>query len=241
MPSRMSCSLTMTSAKPRSADDPVQDQGAGADDVDPAGVHTGIAARAEPLSGRSRLSVTWWTWSRGDAGVVDLLGVVGGQVQRDARDRGDRAGQADQGAGPRPRAPAAAASRDGRVDVGGGRLDLPGRGRVAVQVPLGQPDAADVHRAGGQAPPGAVAEHELGRAAADVHHQVRARQRRCRRRRSSAVAPAKDRAASSPPVSTSGGWPEDHRHGGEELGRVGGVAGGAGGDHADRGRAAAGG
>ena len=44
-------------------------------------------------------------------------------------------------------------------------------GRVAVQVPLGHPDAADVHADGGGHRPG-LAEHELGRAAADVGDQV---------------------------------------------------------------------
>ena len=87
-------------------------------------------------------------------------------------------------------------------DVGLGRRDL-GRGRrVVVQVPFGEADAADVDADRG-APTPPRAEHELGRAAADVDHQVR--------RRESAPAgrhrAGEDRRASSSPLTTSGAKP----------------------------------
>ena len=101
-------------------------------------------------------------------------GVVGGQLQRERRHRGDRAGQ---------RRPACGASLHrhlGRASASAARMSASaaatcvGGRRVVVQVPLGQPHAADVDRAG-RADAVAVAEDELGRAAADVDDQERRR------------------------------------------------------------------
>ncbi len=114
-----------------------------------------------------------------DPGVMDPGGVIGGQPERDPGHRGDRAGQSDQ----RPGAVHGYLRRHGvqrRVDVGRGGRDLGGPRRVPVQVPFGQPDAADVDRQLGRRlrharrlrtypvldGPG----HELGGPAADVHH-----------------------------------------------------------------------
>src|SRR5262249_24139703 len=73
---------------------------------------------------------------------------------------------------------AAAASGPGRVGlvgagavVLGGGLGRRGGGGVVVQVPLGQPDAADVPRAGARHPVGSP-QDELGGAAADVGDEV---------------------------------------------------------------------
>ena len=106
--------------------------------------------------------------------MVDPASVVGRQAHRDARHRRDRARQPDQ----RPGLPDRDRLGDGgqgRVYVtGGGRYLVPGR-RVPVQMPLGHPDTADVD---GNRPHGTLigpaaghAEHELGRAAADVSDQ----------------------------------------------------------------------
>ena len=149
-----------------------QDQRPGADDVDPARVHDRHRRPARPRVAASRSAVTARTSSDGDPRAVDGVGVVGGQLQRERRDRRDRAGQADQAWRPRRPAPRRATSaRAARMSASAGGTSLGGR-RVAVQVPLGQPHAADVDRAGRPHAVG-VAEHELGRAAADVDHQER--------------------------------------------------------------------
>ena len=125
----------------------------------------------------------------------------------------------------------------GRVDVGRGAGHLVAGRRVAVQVPLGHPDAADVDR---DRPHGMLSpligpaagrpEHELGRAAADVERPERAAVMPA----SSAVAPVNDSMASSDPVSTSGAIAEYLLDLAGELGRVARVPGGAGGYHAHR-------
>ena len=77
-----------------------------------------------------------------------------------------------------------------------------GRSRCRPRCRPGPPPG---HRGLGRA----SAQHELGRPAADVDHQVRRDQARLSSGRpaSSAVAPAKDSSASSPPLMTSGGMP----------------------------------
>ena len=118
------------------------------------------------------------------------------------------------------------------------RRDLVGGRRVAVQVPLGQPDAADVDRAG-RPHAGGVAEHELGRAAADVDDQERRPRRRAAVRRGRGVergggaeeGQLRLLAAGDRRPAAGRGWPRTIVL---EVGAVGGVAGGAGGDHPDR-------
>ena len=113
-----------------------------------------------------------------------------------------------------------------------GRRDLLGRRRVAVQVPLGQPHAADVDRPGGAHAVG-VPEDELGGTAADVDHQER-RPRRCApwaARRRPARRWRRGRTARPPrrPVITSGACPrvaDDHVLEVLPVGRVPGRAGG---------------
>ena len=178
----------------------------------------------------------------GDAGAVDGVGVVGRQLQRERGDRRHRAGQADEARRlARPGTSAATSASAARMSSSARRISLGGR-RVAVQVPLGQPHAADVDRP--RRPHAvAVAEDELGRAAADVDHQ----ERRPRRRRSrapaaaasrEAVAPRKDSSASSRAGDHVGPLPERGRRTmSSKSCAVGGVPGGAGGHHAHRGRA----
>ncbi len=73
--------------------------------------------------------------------------VVAGQPQGVRGDGGDRPGQAEEACGPLDRHDLAHLLERG-VDVGLGRRHLRGRRRVVVQVPLGQPHAADVDRPG---------------------------------------------------------------------------------------------
>ena len=102
-------------------------------------------------------------------GEVDAGGVVRGQPQRLGGDGGDRPGQ------PHQRGHPAQVDRRGGlvdrgVDVGGGGRHLGRRRRVAAQVPLGHPDAADVDRPGLVDVEGAA--DELGGPAAEVDHEV---------------------------------------------------------------------
>jgi len=77
--------------------------------------------------------------------MMDAGRVVLGRAEVDRRDRGDRVGEPDEGPCLRH------GHGDGdlaerRVDVRDRGLDLGRERRVAVQVPFGEPDAADVHR-----------------------------------------------------------------------------------------------
>ena len=103
-----------------------------------------------------------------------------------------------------------------------------GRGRIGAQMSLGHPDAADVHAVRAQADPDARgAEHEFGRATADVRNQ----QRPGHCGQAEPTAPAKDRAASSDAGDHLGIDPELAAHHREKVVPVRGVAGCAGGDH----------
>ena len=204
------------------------------------GCITGIAARRARVAA-SRSAVTARTSVDRDPRAVDRVGVVGRQLQRERGDRGHRAGQADQRRAPRRPAPSAAHLGQRGADVGlrAAAISL-GRRRVAVQVPLGQPHAADVDRRAART---AVARRRA---------RTRSSRRRCRRpgtaaRRlapcaraaasSEAVAPRKDSSASSRPVITSGVCARAiARTIVLEVGAVGGVAGGAGRHHPHRGR-----
>jgi hypothetical protein len=86
---------------------------------------------------------------------------------------------------------------DRLVDVGGGCCHLSARRRVVVQVPLGEPDRADVDRQ--RRLDSRRAEDQLGGPPADVDDEERAV-----RGSRSRVAPSKDSAASSSPLITSG-------------------------------------
>ena len=154
-----------------------QHQRAGADDVDPAGVHERqrrplVAGHREQAVGdlgarRSAVMRAWWI----------ALRVVRRQAERHRRDRRDRAGQADEGArlGQRHRLRRRASSAG--LDVGPGRGDLRRRsaGRRA-----GAARSSGRSRRRPSAPPStaSVAEHELGRAAADVDDEERRLRRR---------------------------------------------------------------
>ena len=82
------------------------------------------------------------------------------------------------------------AGASGSVDVRAQRGELVAGGRVRVQVALAVADDADLGRRRGTSPRRG-AEHELGRAAADVDHEHRRRRRRARasRPRRSAAPP----------------------------------------------------
>ena len=187
-PSRMSASETSSSSKPqwRITDD---DHDHAADDhVDPARLEPGVVAalrdrlgreRAEHLLGRGRgVSRKWWM--RSLSARVD--------AELDRAHRPDRARRADQrlragGAGQLRGSTSARWSRTTDTRL----AQLLGRRRIGVQELLGEPHAPDVDR---DQPVGLVgADDELGRAAADVDHEVRlgfGRARRSRPRNSSA-------------------------------------------------------
>ena len=176
------------------------------------GCMNGSAARASWVIASSR-SATRRTSSARDPAWWMRSGSYARQVQRHRRDRGDRAGQADQGPRLVERHGLAAPARSPRRCR---RAPPPPRAAVGgsdVQVPLGHPYAADVDRPR-RAGTASVAEHELGRAAADVDDEARARRRSPA---SSRVAPANDSAASSSPVTTSGSTPSALAHAGDEL------------------------
>ena len=152
-------------------EDDGQHQGAGADHVDPARVHEG-QRRPLVVGHREQRARHVVHVGGGDAGVVDPVRVVRRQAERHGRHRGDRAGQADQGARLGQRH-GLGGMPDGLLDVGARSGHLLGGRRVVVQVPLGHPHAADVDRA--RCRHVASAEHQLGRPAADVDDQERRR------------------------------------------------------------------
>ena len=245
MPSRMSCSLATTSAKPSrvmirsstSAPAPITSTRPRMHDADLRRARPGLAepaAGSPPCTGRGR-----------NPGVVDPAGIVGGQAERDRGHGGDRAGQADQGA----RAPTAILGRhrgDRRVDVRRSPPRSPpavgGSQRRCRSVIRTQPmstETAAPPREPGPARPALAAEHELGRTAADVDHQVGRRQRPRRRppvragSASSAVAPRRT-GRLLVPAQHLGRHPENPGTPAHELGGVRRVPGGAGRHHPDR-------
>jgi hypothetical protein len=146
-----------------------QHQRAAADHVDPARVHHGQLRPLGPgLHQQARGHLA--NRRRADPGVVDPLGLIAVQPEHQRGDGGHRTGQADQGARGGHR-DLASDHVEGGIDVGARRRELVAAGRVVVQVPLGHPDAADVHAYGGGHRPG-LTEHELGRAATYVGDQV---------------------------------------------------------------------
>ena len=124
----------------------------------------------------------------------------------------------------------------GRVDVRGGRRHLLVRRRVAVQVPLGHPDAADVDRDLPLGHTAGPAEDEFGGAAADVGNQERPGIR------SGGEFGGRPGEGQHRLLVTGEDLGRDAEHLFDhvsELGRVAGVPGGAGGDHPYRLRARA--
>ena len=121
IPSRMSCSLTSTSPKPNrsmsrsstSAPPPI---------TSTAPVHHADGGAGGPGPGQQAPGDGVHV-SRGHARVVDPGSVIGGQSQRDGRDRGDRARQPDQRPG-LPHRDRSGHCVQGRVDVGDGRRHL---------------------------------------------------------------------------------------------------------------------
>ena len=83
---------------------------------------------------------------------MDDAAVVGREAEHTGSHRGDRARDPDHRS---RRGDVDTQGVEGRVDVLGRRLDLRCGGRVAGQVPLGQPDRADVERLGGADTPAA--------------------------------------------------------------------------------------
>ena len=171
MPSRMSCSLTTTSDSPNSSMSTRRISAPGADDVDPARVHdrqrraasrgSRPAGRRSPRGRRPPGSGSrGWRRRRRRAGRSASAATVVTEPARPTRVAASPTGTSARTTASAARMSASARATSSAV------------GRVAVQVPLGQPDAADVDRAG-RAHAGGVAEHELGRAAADVDHQER--------------------------------------------------------------------
>ena len=198
MPSRMSCSEVTTWVPPtrgHRAHDLVPDQRAGADDVDPAGVHErqrrplGAGQVQQPVAGLEHVR-------RAERGEVDAVRVVGRQAERVGGDGGDRAGEARRAA----RSPSKRTVSRGHVDGG---VDV-ARRRPAISSAVGgslrrcrsvirtQPMSTD--RAASTV---VGAADELGGAAAEVDDEVRTGG--CRAPRSSPVAPRKESAASSSP------------------------------------------
>jgi hypothetical protein len=151
--------------------DPVEDERAGSDDVGAARVHEPQRASLRP-GHRQQPAAHAGDVVDADLRVVDAVGVVLRQVEHHRGHGRDGPGHADQRAGVLQRHPQPV---EGGVDVGSGRLDLLDRRRVAGQVPLGHPYRPDVYGLRGTHVTVAVAENELGRAAADVEHEVRRR------------------------------------------------------------------
>ena len=183
--------------------------------------------RSSPAAGRRTRAPR----STGEHRLVDRVAVVGRQVEHAGRDRGDGPGDPDHGRRPRRRRP-------GRRRGGASMSATQAATSAAVggserQVPLVQPDRADVHRVRGRRAPVATPEDQLGRAAADVDHQHGQSPAASRRLR---TAPSKDSAASSSPDSTSGATPSRARTPAAKTVGVRRVAGGRGGAEADPGR-----
>ncbi|GBC87824.1 hypothetical protein HRbin12_01842 [bacterium HR12] len=98
------------------------------------------------------------------------LGVVPVEPEGDRLHRGRRARHRDEGPGP-PHGEGAPDLVEHDLDRRRHRLQLGRARRVAGHEPLGEPDAPEPRRDGGEGL--AVAEHELRRAPADVQHEVR--------------------------------------------------------------------
>ena len=152
MPSRMSCSLTTSSVMPArsgsSRGQHVDDQRAAADHVDPAGVDAAVAG------------------ALGAGHAEQLVRPPGAGRRGESRDRctasgsyaGSRWATADSvvivpATPTQVRTPSTGTAANASSRIAGGHLaglrDLLGGRRVAGQAALGDPDAADVDRAGG--------------------------------------------------------------------------------------------
>ena len=203
MPSRMSCSQATTAVCAGALHDDPQDQRARPDHVGPARVHH---RQRQPLGdGRCRAG------RRSPAPRRRTRSGRGGCAPRrtPGRSRASAATVVTEPARPTSVRRAAAGHRrqggvDRRGDVRLRRRDLGRRRRVAVQVPLGHPDAADVHR---------DRVLDLG----GRRRRTRSSRRRCprpgtaARRSGRCTAPAKESRASSSPVITSGSTPSTPR------------------------------
>jgi len=122
--------------------DPVEDKRAATNHVDTPRVHHADSRADGPGLGQQGKSHGMHV-GRTDTRVVDPGRIVSGQAHRDRRYRGDRTRQSDQRLRLSHRY-GISHRIQGRVDVGGGRRDLSRRRRVAAQVPLRHPDAADI-------------------------------------------------------------------------------------------------
>ena len=237
MPSRMSCSLTTTSAKPNrsmirsrtSAPAPITSTRPGC--------ITPIAAAARGSGQQHRRHLVHLR--RPGSGRDGSCRVVGGQAERDAGHRGHRPGQARPASGPTlhgylgGRTASSAASMS--VVAAAISASAGGSACRCRSVIRTQPMSTETPRAAAPASAVAAAEHELGRPAADVDDQVR--------RRAAAGRPAPARQLGGGAGEGQAGLlvaaedlrrdAEDRGDAADELGRVRGVAGGAGRDHPD--------
>ena len=237
MPSRMSCSLTTTSASPNSSISTRRISAPGADHVDPARVHDRHRRAARRGWRRAGPPVTARTSPTGDPRAVDGVGVVGGQLQRERRHRRDRAGQPDQ-AGRLAHRHLGAHVGQGGPDVGLGPRATssavggsPCRCRsVSRTQPMSTERAART--------PSASPSTNSVEPAADVDHQ----ERRPGRRRAVGRGGRVERGGRAEEGQLGllvagddvGQLAQGRRHHVLEVGAVGGVAGGAGGHHPDR-------
>ena len=162
------------------------------------GCMTGSAARSARVIASSRVGHRPHLRRREPRAGGCASGSYAGRSERERRDRRHRPGQADGGAGPLDRDDLADQLERG-VDVGLRGGDLRG-GRRVVDAGGARSAGRSRRRPSGRPRPASVPEHQLGRAAADVHDEERARRAGSRPR----VAPSKDSAASSSPLTTSG-------------------------------------
>ena len=208
MPSRMSCSLTTTSAAPIRSMIESRTRAPARDHVHAArDASTGTAARSACVE-RSSHSVISRTRSYGDPGVVDGHRVVRGQILGDRRHGRHRTGEPDQGARLAQRDVSLGEVERG-LDVGADRGDLlrPSAGRRRPRPARGAARSSVRSRCPRSGP----------RARGRRRRRTRSSRRRCprpgRARRgrsrpvSSLVAPVKENSASWSPEITSGSTP----------------------------------